>query len=347
MFHLRDYQVEVIEAIQREWDAGHNSVMAVLATGLGKTEVFVRIADQWEHDRVLVIAPTIELVKQAVKKFKQRTGIAPGIEQGGKRSNEIPWCRSQFVVASKQTLSSKNGSGRRCERIREVGLVIVDECHLAATQQYAQLLDHYKSQGARVLGVTATPKRHDKKAMAMLFDTCAYNMGIDRAVESAWLVRPIAHCLQLDSLDLTNVRTNGKDGDFREGDLARVMEDDRVIHEIASITAKESEGLKTVVYCATVAEARSVSDLLCDTYGRKSAWICGDRSLCSEGGPEQDPQELHDRTRRDPDRVQRRCAHHRLGLPRLGAHRDGPTDEVTQPVHTNHGPRHPPARRCR
>lgn len=304
-FSLRPYQQETTDAIRADWQAGASSVMVELATGLGKTEVFTDIARTWEEGRVLVVCPIIQLIGQAAKKICQRTGIMPDIEQGQLRSNESEWARNQFIVASKQTLTKERRDGSfRYQRLNDVGLVVVDECHLSCTKPYESMLNHFKSQGARVLGVTATAKRHDKLALGNIYEKCSYQYGIVNAVPDGWLVPAKTSCIQLETLDLQGVATSG--GDFKaggKGGLNERLEDEKTLYEIADVTYKESGDLKTVVYCSSVAEAKGVAYILCDVYKKKAAWICGDKKLCSD---QRRAEVLHS-FEQDPDGIQFVC----------------------------------------
>lgn len=283
--NLRDYQLECQTAVHAQLEA-HASTLAVLPTGCGKTVVFGAVARDWSHGRALVIAPTIELVDQAAAKLAAMTGDRVGIEQAGRSSCELGGYRDPYVVASKQTLMAKRNGERRYKRLGGVGLVIVDEAHGSTTEQFAEILGHFKSQGAKVLGVTATPQRADGIGLRTLFATCAYEMWIPDAIDKGWLVAPHAVCCQLESLDLSEVGTKGRRGDFKEGDLGKVMEDEKVVFEIAEVTARESRvdgrTLRTVVYCATVAEARAVAERLRDHHKIEAEWVCGDKRLCTE-----------------------------------------------------------------
>lgn len=294
---LRDYQSAAISKIHEAW-IFNNSVMVEMATGLGKTIVFAEIAARWPRGRVLVVAPLLQLIEQAAEKIHAVTGQMPSIEQGQRRSEEHHFYRSPFVVGSKQTLTGKS---KRYQRVSDVGLVIVDECHYAATIHYKEMIDWYVAKGAQVLGLTATAKRHDKKAMANLFDDCPYQFGIADAVPEGWLVPAKVQCIQLQNLDLSKVSMSG--GDFKESELAKVMEEEKVVYEVAEVTARESAGLKTAVFCASVREARAVAELLVDRYAKKAEWICADIQLCS-------PTHRQDVLRsfaHDPDGVQIVC----------------------------------------
>lgn len=275
MVVLRDYQDAALTAILREF-LGRQAVMIELPTGCGKTEVFVALAEGWQLGRVLVVVPTIELIGQAAKKIFKRTGIEPGIEQGKRRSNESSWGRSQFVVGCRPSLCSKD----RYKRFSGIGLVIVDECHLAETAANKEMLDYFREQGAYVLGVSATPKRKAAKIQSSIFEVCAFQMSLADAIHNGWLAPPVAHCVQIESLDLSTVRTVA--GDFNQEELAKVMEEERVVFEIAEVVSRESGRMKTIVFCASIKEAMAVSDLLVDKYGLKSAWICGDKTLVDD-----------------------------------------------------------------
>lgn len=282
MLHsLRDYQAKCRHAIHAAFET-HNRVLVALPTGTGKTEIFVAVAQDWTTGRVLFVAPLIQLVGQAAKKIRQRTGAMPAIEQAENYSNESAWARSRFIVGSKQTLCGKR---MRYQRFTNVGLVVIDEGHLSSGV-FEEMVRWFVDQGAKVLVVTATPKLVAGLPVSPLADVCAFEYGIHAAINDGWLVAPRARCCQLESLDLSEVGKKSN-GDFKDGELAAAMENDKVVFEIAEITAAESVGpagrpLKTVVYCACVAEARKVAHRLVDTYGLKADWVCGDQRQCDD-----------------------------------------------------------------
>ena len=283
-FHLRDYQTDCLEAI-RFGHQEHDSIAIELATGLGKTICFTRYAKQWNQfnmfdRRAMVIAPQITLIGQAAKKIYKETGQMPAVEQADQWSNEQQWARSDFIVASKQTLCSNE----RYKRFSDVGLVIIDEAHYAATEAYAEVLTYFRERGAKVLGVSATLKRHDKAALGQLFDECVYQYGIQDAIADGWLVPLNVTCKQLKRLDLTSVGTaNTQFGkDFNTRQLNEKLENVEVIYEIAAAVAEETRGHKTAIFCSSVEEARAVAELLEDQYSIKAGWICADTKKCSK-----------------------------------------------------------------
>lgn len=126
---LRDYQRDGIAKLQAAWDRGVRRPALVLPTGGGKTVMFGHITaeflDQQPRRRALVLAHRDELVTQAAQKIKS---IAPHLPVGiVKAERNDTWAR--VVVASVQSLRSE----RRLAALRDVGLIVVDECFPAGT----------------------------------------------------------------------------------------------------------------------------------------------------------------------------------------------------------------------
>jgi superfamily II DNA or RNA helicase/uncharacterized protein (DUF3820 family) len=301
---LRDYQHDAAMAAFQSFDAGNKSVLLVLATGLGKTIIFCKMAEHFvnlDRGRVLMIEPTIELVRQTSEKVHAVTGEFPAIEQANLWSNEDTFTRSNFIVACKPSLTAKMPDGRkRYERLEDIGLVIVDEAHHAATSQCKEMLDYFD---CLKLCVTATPNRHDEVALGEICDDAPYIFDIRKAIDLGWLVSCATHCVQLRTLDLSSVETYGKKGDFKLDQLGKAMSTEEVVFEIAEITARESGNLKTLVFCASVDEAMKVAGVLQDVYHLKADWVCGDKNRC----PDDKRRSVLDSFKNDADGVQFVC----------------------------------------
>ncbi len=277
---LRDYQQEAVQAVEDTFSTGlANSALIVLPTGVGKTVIAVELA-QKEPNRTLMVCPMRELIQQSANKFRDVTGQLPAIEQASNWSDES-WFRNKYIVASKQTLClRRKDAPARYERFSDVGLVIVDEAHLAITEPQLAMLDYFKSQGAKIVGVTATPNRHDKLSMENAFASCPYSMSLAQGIDLGWLCGPLTSAIQVRSMDLSGVSTSG--GDFTQHELNAVLEQERVELEMADVIAKESGVLKTAVYCSSVAQAQKLSEILRMRYGLKADFVCSDKKLCSD-----------------------------------------------------------------
>lgn len=243
---LRDYQVAAIEAVESAWSEGITRPVVVAATGAGKTSVFCALIGRHierlrsEGKRVLVLAHREELLEQAEARVKlQNPGIWTAIVKGsrGQKTHQF----ADVVVASVQTLARP----KRREAVDRIGLVIVDECHNAASKSYKDVLAHYgcidavdgQTVGADVKGVetptvgfTATLTRMNG-GLPEVWQSVAYNIKIHTLVKRGFLVPPVAKTVEVPGLNLATTRITG--GDLNTGDLAAALEDSEAFSVIA------------------------------------------------------------------------------------------------------------------
>lgn len=270
---LRDYQVEAVEAIEREHgEKGLRSTLIVLATGLGKTTIFCEWARRRHArhgGRVLVIAHREELVNQAAERLrKQIPGVEVGIEMAGQHTSSL--MPQPFVVASVQSLSM----AKRLKRFQpwDFTSIVVDEAHHATSGSYRTIIDHFHA--AQVLGVTATPDRRDKVGLGWLFDSCAYRMDINDGITRGFLSPIVAKQVVVEHLDISRVRSRA--GDLTAADLEKAMNDDRVLHEIAGPLVQEAGSRSTIVFTPTVATAKQLVNVLAGYTKARAAVVHGE-----------------------------------------------------------------------
>jgi superfamily II DNA or RNA helicase len=259
---LRPYQREAAQAIEREWEQGRRRTMAVMATGCGKTVLFADVVRRCVEGggRALVMAHRSELLDQAGDKIQRLTGLGYSVEKANLS------CSDSFfpvTVGSVQTLC-------RDGRLSALGpdrfqLVVVDEAHHAAAKSYCKVLEHFS--GARVLGVTATPDRH---GLGDVFDSVAYEYGMDRAVREGYLVPISAQTIPL-QIDLTGARK--RSGDWAAEDVASALDPymDAIAEEMLRAGCLER---KTVVFLPLVATSKRFCEVL-RAHGFRAAEVNG------------------------------------------------------------------------
>lgn len=267
---LRPYQSDCIQAVLANFKE-HNSALAVLATGLGKTVILSHLANEWRDGRILVIAHRDELIRQAADKLRRITGEPPAIEMGTERSRE-DLCRAKVVVSSVQTI--KNERRHRVFNPEEFGLIITDEAHHAVAKTYRQVYRYFRDglrdkDGAvlvpgnpaiKHLGVTATPKRLDDLAMGQVYDVCAFDYGIESAIHDGWLVPVRQKVVIVKDLDFSRVRDTA--GDLNEKDLEKILVEEEHLHAMAAPTVELADGKSTLVFCVTVRHAELMAAVL-------------------------------------------------------------------------------------
>lgn len=158
----RPFQSESVEA----WSRNQGRGVVVLPTGSGKSHVAV-LAMLEKRRSTLIIAPTLDLVRQWHDTLTRSFGIEVGILGGG-----------EHAIRS-LTVSTYDSAHLHMERYgNRFGLVVFDECHHLPGESY--------SEGARMciapyrLGLTATPERSDGRESVLedLIGPVVYRKGI-------------------------------------------------------------------------------------------------------------------------------------------------------------------------
>lgn len=268
---LRDYQTECVDAVERAFDAGTRRCGVILPTGAGKTVVFSELIRRWlknpaRRGRVLVLAHREELLDQAVRKLRDALGAGPGAPRVGLvKGQQHNGVLADAVVASVQTLRN----AKRRAQLRDVGLIVVDECHHATADSYRIILDHYGafaddgSDGVRVVGCTATMSRGDKARLADIWPEIVYERDI------AWMIRQGYLCgvrgirVQVPDLDLRRVKRLA--GDFSESALGEALEGSLAPEMIAKAYAEHAEGRQGILFAPTVSSAAVIGEAVAET----------------------------------------------------------------------------------
>ena len=249
---LRPYQQAARDSIHAQWEQGRLRTLLVLPTGTGKTIVFASVAaDQVRAgDRVLILAHRGELLEQAADKLQRSTGLVSAVEKA-----ESTCLNSWFrvVVGSVQTLQRP----ARLERFPRdyFGTIIIDEAHHAITDGYRRILDYFE--GAKVLGVTATPDRGDMRNLGEVFDSLAYEYKLTDAIKEGYLCKIMAQTIPL-QLDISEVGFTS--GDYSLGQLGTAL--DPYLEQIAAEMAQRCKGRKTVVFLPLIKTSQKFRDLL-------------------------------------------------------------------------------------
>lgn len=246
------------------WDQGVQRTLLVLPTGTGKTIVFAKIAEQLVRngERVLILAHRGELLDQAADKIKTATGIESALE---KAKDSAAGSILPITVGSVQTLQSE----KRLERFspEHYTTIIIDEAHHSLSASYRKVIDYFS--GAKLLGVTATPDRGDKKDLGQVFESIAYEYDMRSAIRDGYLCPIRAQTIPL-NLDISKVGVSA--GDFKAGEIGDALEP--YLHQIAMEMRKYCSDRKTVVFLPLVKTSQRFCELL-NRYGFKAAEVNG------------------------------------------------------------------------
>src|SRR5947209_1583900 len=267
----RPYQLDCLGAVQGAFGQ-HRGVLVELPTGTGKTVAFAHLTNRWDG-RVLIMAHREELIDQAASKVKVITGEAPGVYKGKDDLglNIERWPRT--IVTTVQTMC-RPGRHQRFPR-EYFGLVVIDEAHHSVAPSYLTVTDYFRE--AKILGVSATPKRLDKRALGQVFDTVAYRYAMADAIHDGWLVPVHQQCVQIDDLDFSQVRDVAHE--FHKLDLENLLTQETPLHKMARPIVEEAGTRPTLVFCCSVKHAQALSEVIERYKPGATAWLCGDHKL--------------------------------------------------------------------
>lgn len=212
----------------------------------------------------LFLADAKELVYQAADKIQSWTGIIPDVEMGDSKA-----CgSSQIIVGTTQSLA------RRLEKYypEDISLIVIDEAHRNTLGSQALRVLNYFSR-AKVVGITATPYRSDKKHLSAFYEKISYKIGLFELIAQGYLSRIVVKSVPA-NVDLKSVRSHG--GDYDEGDLANALSPH--LKKCAELLKEHAADRKTVVFLPLV-ETSKLFCKLCRDIGLNAVHVDGnDRS---------------------------------------------------------------------
>lgn len=244
--NLRPYQSAAFDGIYRSWQQFKRTLL-VLPTGTGKTIVFAHVArhEVEQGNRVLILAHRDELIRQAADKLQAATGLSAAIEKADETAADSLF---HVTVGSVQTLMRPE----RLERFQRdyYDTVIVDEAHHCLSDSYQRVMAWFD---ARVLGVTATPDRGDKRNLGKFFEDIAFEYGLRQAIADGYLCRIKARTVPL-RIDLSAVRITA--GDFNDADLGNAL--DPYLPQIAAAIPHDRKTMIFTPLCATAEKMQAL-----------------------------------------------------------------------------------------
>jgi superfamily II DNA or RNA helicase len=239
------------------------STLLVMATGTGKTVVMGETAARWPKGRVMMLAHRDELISQGATKIGAMCSETCGIEMADSHLNESSaFSKHRVVMASVQSLNSQRGGKYRFEKFNpnEFGLLMIDEAHHATAPTYRRVIDWFaQNLDLRTLGVTATPDRTDEEALGQVFDSVAYEYGILEAVNDGFLVPIEQQFVHVEGLDLSGCKSHKND--LQDSDVARVMQQEGLLHKVVDPVIQLSGDSPTLVFAASVEHAHRMAEI--------------------------------------------------------------------------------------
>lgn len=189
--NLYPYQKKIFdEAISRIQTT--NRLLLSIPTGAGKTVIFCHLIKELKK-KTLIVAHTKELIYQCERTMK-KLGITDA------------------------TVRSIQSCSRSLDSVDGFDFLIIDECHRSGAKSYLKLIDRFSNK--KILGVTATPFRHDGQKLKGIFGEIYSPLNLIDMI-NAGLLCDFQGYRVTTNISLKGIST--KNGDFMESRLAPVI----------------------------------------------------------------------------------------------------------------------------
>lgn len=263
MITARDYQEHGVQMLRESIEAGNSRVLAVAATGAGKTILacLLILAALEKGHPSLFVAPRREIIAQTYRKLidaglrHEDVGvILAGVEDGARgAAADDPWRLAARRPWAKVQVASIDTLRNRAKP--PAGLVFLDEAHRSISPSYEKLVAEYPE--ANIIGLTATPWRADGKAFRTLYEDIVVIASPKTLIERGYLVGPRVWTVPKGSLpDLSGVKIKG--GDYDDRELAAACDKAALVGDIVEHWQKHASGQRTVVFAASVEHSKHI-----------------------------------------------------------------------------------------
>lgn len=264
---LRPYQDKLKHDIYEAWKAGHKNVMAQLPTGMGKTKTFCSLVDEMaikspERLPTAIIVHRKELVQQISLTLAEEgiihNIIAPKNVIQGIIGNHRRLLRrayydfnSLITVVSVDTLNARKD--RYAPWAEKIRLWVTDEAaHLLQNNKWGKAVACFPN--AIGLGVTATPRRLDKRGLGRhadgVFDTMVEGPPTRWGIQNGFLC---PYKIAIPPSDYKNFLERASTGsDFSKEAMINAGRKSQIVGDVLESYRKFADGLQAILFADSI-----------------------------------------------------------------------------------------------
>lgn len=272
MINLRPYQSKVKSEVYDAWTAHFRSVLLIMPTGGGKTKTFCSIVIDTLNDQVTlptaIIVHRKELVQQIcltlAEEGVQHNIIAARKDIKGIIAAERRMFNQQYydpnalvTVISVDTLKAREDVYKHW--VLGIRQVIVDEAaHVLAENKWGYAISLFKN--ARILGVTATPERLDRKGLGShadgIFDVMVQGPNTAWMIDQGFLSR---YKIAMPESDYQQyLETKSTTSDYSKKAMMQASQQSHIIGDVVDSYVKHANGKQAILFASDVATARDM-----------------------------------------------------------------------------------------
>ena len=248
---LFDYQEDMKSRIEKALRL-HQSVMAQMPTGTGKTYLLTAVIDSFVSnnpmEKVWIVAHRRELVSQideTVRKFHSYFASNTSSLLSSVKAMSIQWLTRHYD-----------------EIEEEPGMIVIDEAHHALAKTYKEMWKRFPK--AKFLGLTATPCRLNGKGFTDLFDVLVQSWGIPEFISKGRLATYDFVSIKSDGVTqrlIDSLQKRGADGDYQNKEMDMLLNKKPSIERLYRSLEEYGKDRKGIVYAINISHAQKITKL--------------------------------------------------------------------------------------
>ena len=248
---LFDYQEDMKERIEKALRL-HQSVMAQMPTGTGKTYLLTAVIDSFVSnnpmEKVWIVAHRRELVSQideTVRKFHSYSASNTSSLLSSVKAMSILWLMRHYD-----------------EIEEEPGMIVIDEAHHALAKTYKEMWERFPN--AKFLGLTATPCRLNGKGFTDLFDVLVQSWSVPEFISKGRLATYDFVSIKTDGVTqrlIDSLQKRGADGDYQNKEMDMLLNKKPSIERLYRSLEEFGKDRKGIVYAINISHAQKITKL--------------------------------------------------------------------------------------
>ena len=248
---LFDYQEDMKERIEKALRL-HQSVMAQMPTGTGKTYLLTAVIDSFVSnnpmEKVWIVAHRRELVSQideTVRKFHSYSASNTSSLLSSVKAMSIQWLMRHYD-----------------EIEEEPGMIVIDEAHHALAKTYKEMWERFPK--AKFLGLTATPCRLNGKGFTDLFDVLVQSWSVPEFISKGRLATYDFVSIKSDGVTqrlIDSLQKRGADGDYQNKEMDMLLNKKPSIERLYQSLEEFGKDRKGIVYAINISHAQKITKL--------------------------------------------------------------------------------------
>lgn len=247
----RYYQRNTIDHLMQNFEYNERECICA-PTGSGKTFIFagycVELIKKYPTLKIHIAVHRVELFNSTLEAFKKLNVYAAKVDRSVKMKPI-----ANITVCMAETLHRRLTKKHLSWNVDDVGLLLIDECHLG---DFFKLLPLYK----KIRGFTATPQyvRNVGQSLSDYYHTIFIPTSVTTLINEGHLSSAITYAPSI-RLGRQEVKTKGDDYDMI--DMGNKLSDIKFINQVVNYYQKYKDQ-RCIVYNSSVAHSKLVTQAL-------------------------------------------------------------------------------------